>query len=209
MAFSRAAYTVVYPTVRGTGPLFAIIGAWVLFDEPFGTLQWLGVGILLAGIFGLALYNLAMLQSARDRLPAALALAFVTGLAVALYTTWDAYGIRVAADPFTFLAWFFFLDGLAMPAIACARYRAMPEPPALGPLVLRGFAGGLIAVGSFGAVMIATLLDKVGEAAVLRETSAIFAAIIGRFFLGESVGPWRLTLMALIAAGAVIVELGS
>ena len=209
MAFSRAAYTVVYPVVRGTGPLFAVIGAWILFDETFGLGQWMGVAVLLAGIFGLALYNLARLQSGRDGLSAALAIAVVTGLTVALYTTWDAYGIRVAADPFTFLAWFFFLDGLAMPAIACARYRAMPDPPALGPLALRGLVGGVIAVGSFGAVMIATLLDKVGEAAVLRETSAIFAAIIGRFVLGEAVGPWRVALMALIAAGAVIVELGS
>ena len=41
----------------------------------------------------------------------ALALALVTGLFVALYTTVDAYGIRATADPFTFLAWFFMIDG--------------------------------------------------------------------------------------------------
>jgi len=54
----------------------------------------------------------------------------------------------------------------------------------------------------------ATRLDKVGEAAVLRETSTVFAALIGWVVLGEKVGPRRLALMALIAAGAVIVEMG-
>jgi drug/metabolite transporter (DMT)-like permease len=35
----------------------------------------------------------------------------------------------------------------------------------------------------------------------------VFAALIGWLILGESTGPRRLALMALIAAGAVIVEL--
>jgi len=61
---------------------------------------------------------------------------------------------------------------------------------------------------SFGGVMMATRLDKVGEAAVLRETSPVFAALIGWFILGERVGPRRLVLMALIALGAIIVETG-
>jgi drug/metabolite transporter (DMT)-like permease len=43
MAYSRGAYTVVYPVVRGTGPLFAVIGAWLIFDETFTLTQWLGV----------------------------------------------------------------------------------------------------------------------------------------------------------------------
>ena len=35
MAYSRGAYTVVYPVVRGTGPLFAVIGAYFVFGERF------------------------------------------------------------------------------------------------------------------------------------------------------------------------------
>ncbi len=208
MAYMRGAYTVVYPVVRGTGPLLTVIGAYWIFGETFTPQQWLGVAVLLAGIFGLAGYNLVHIVAARDTLPAALGLAFLTGGFVALYTTYDAYGIRAAADPFTFLAWFFFLDGLAIPVIAAKRWGRMPDRPAVGPLMARGVLGGLIAFGSFGSIMLATRLDKVGEAAVLRETSTVFAAVIGWVFLREAVGPRRLALMALIAAGAVIVEFG-
>lgn len=208
MAYTRGAYTVVYPVVRGTGPLFTVIGAGILFGEHFSVTQWGGVATLLIGIFGLAIYNLRHVQLNRDTLWAALGFAFATGLFVALYTTYDAYGIRATADPFTFLAWFFFIDGLTMPIIATLRYRKMTAPPTLGPLMTRGAIGSVIAILSFGSIMLATRLDDVGEAAVLRETSTVFAALIGWLFLKETVGPRRTLLMALIAAGAVIVEMG-
>lgn len=208
MAYTKGSYTVVYPVVRGTGPLFTVIGAYILFAETFTATQWLGVGVLLSGIFGLAAYNLRYLETDRDTLGLALGLAFATGLFVALYTTYDAYGIRATADPFTFLAWFFMIDGAVIPIFAWLRWRNMPNPPTPGPLMLRGFVGGIVAFLSFGSVMLATRLDKVGEAAVLRETSTVFAALIGWLVLKETVGPRRIALMALIALGAVIVEMG-
>ncbi len=208
MAYTKGAFTVVYPVVRGTGPLFTVIGAYLLFGETFSVIQWLGVGVLLAGIFGLAVYNLIFLTAERDTLGLALGLAFITGLFVALYTTYDAYGIRATADPFTFLAWFFLIDGLAIPPVVYLRWRKMAARPDAGPLMLRGVIGGVTAFGSFGSILLATRLDKVGEAAVLRETSTVFAALIGWLVLKETVGPRRIFLMTLIAAGAVIVEMG-
>lgn len=207
-AYSRGAFTVVYPVVRGMGPLFTVFGASLVFGETFTGMQWVGVLILLSGIFGLAAYNWAYLETARDTLKSALLLAVGTGLFVALYTTYDAYGIRATANPFTFLAWFFFIDGLLMPVIAYLRYRNMAEPPAMGPLLARGFVGAIFAYFSFGSIMLATRLDKVGEAAILRETSTVFAAIIGWLVLRETVGPRRIALMTLIALGAVVVEVG-
>lgn len=207
-SYQRGAYTVVYPVMRGTGPLFTVIGATIFFGEHFTLTQWLGVMTLLSGIYGLAFYNLRTITVDRETLVPALWLAVLTGLFVAAYTTYDAYGIRAANDPFTFLAWFFFLDGMTMPLLAYYAYRRMPDPPAFGPLALRGLIGGLVAMASFGSILLATRLDQVGQAAVLRETSTVFAALIGWLMLGERVGPRRLALMGLIAAGAVIVEMG-
>jgi len=207
--YERGAYVVVYPVVRGTGPFFAVIGAYLLFGEVFGPLQWLGVGMLLAGIFGFSLYNLRNVTVDRARMGPALAGAVVTGVIVAIYTTWDAYGIRATADPFTFLAWFFMIDGLlGMWPFALRRLWTIKAQGGIRPLLARGIGGALIAYFSFGGIMLATRLDKVGEAAVLRETSTLFAALIGWLVLKEGIGPRRLSLMALIAAGAVMVEIG-
>lgn len=207
--YTKGAYTVVYPVVRGTAPLFAVIGASIVFGERFSAGQWLGVAVLLSGIFGLALYNLTHITPNRETLPLALGLAVLTGLFVAAYTTYDAYGIRATENPFTFLAWFFTIDGLGFaPLVAIFHRRAVARVDDWGALVRRGVIGGLVAFGSFGSIMMATRLDKVGEAAVLRETSTVFAALIGWLMLGESTGPRRVALMALIATGAVIVEFG-
>ncbi|MEC7760738.1 MAG: DMT family transporter [Pseudomonadota bacterium] len=208
VTYTLGSYTVVYPVVRGTGPLFTVIGAGILFGEHFTMTQWVGVGLLVAAIYGLALYNLKHWQVGRDKLKPALGMAVVTGLFVALYTTVDAYGIRATPDPFTFLAWFFMLDGITFGVYGAVRYARMPDRPTFAPLALRGLIGGLVAFFSFGSVMMATRLDNVGQAAVLRETSTVFAALIGWLVLKESTGPRRVTLMGLIALGAVIVEMG-
>ena len=103
MAYERAAYTVVYPVVRGTGPLVTVLGAWMVFGEMFTGVQWGGVLLLSGGIFALALYNLSRTQVDRGPLIAALGLAVLTGMVVALYTVYDAYGMRAVENPFTFL----------------------------------------------------------------------------------------------------------
>jgi drug/metabolite transporter (DMT)-like permease len=208
MAYSRGAFTVVYPIVRGTGPLVTVLAAGVVFAETYSAAQWMGVLMLSGGILALAAVNLTAGGIDRAVLGQAVALAFLTGLFTAAYTTYDAYGIRATPNPFTFLAWFFLADGLIFPWIAAARYRRMFDPPELGPLVRRGVAGGLVAYVSFGSIMLATRLDKVGQAAVLRETSVVFAALIGWAFLGERVGWLRAALVVLIALGAVVVEFG-
>jgi len=208
MAYERAAYTVVYPVVRGTGPIVTVFGAWMVFGEVFSTTQWAGVALVSGAIFALAGYNLQQTKVDRGPLIAALGLALVTGFVVAFYTVYDAWGIRSTLDPFTFLAWFFVVDGLAFPFLALRRWGRMVDRPSPRPLLLRGFIAALVAYVSFGSVMLATRLDKVGEAAVLRETSTVFAALIGWVFLKETVGPVRALCMAAIAAGAVIVEFG-
>lgn len=207
--YTKGAYIVVYPVVRGSAPFFAVIGALLLFGERFLPLQWLGVAVLVSGILGVSMYNLRNITVDRATMGPALIGAAFTGVTVAAYTTWDAYGIRATADPFTFLAWFFMLDGIVgMSTLGVLRWWHMADRPATGPLLARGLTGAMVAFFSFGSIMLATRLDKVGEAAVLRETSTVFAALIGWLVLKEGIGPRRLALMTLIAGGAVLVEFG-
>ncbi len=208
LAYERAAYTVVYPVVRGTGPVITVLAASVVFSETYTAMQWTGIALLSLSIFALAAWNLREETLDPRALKIGLAWALLGGFFVALYTTYDAWGIREAPDPLTFVAWFFLVSSVDFAVLGWRRYHRMADAPTPGPLVLRGLIGALIAYVSFGGVLIATYLDKVGEAAVLRETSTVFAALIGWFILGERVGPRRLVMMAGIALGAVIVEFG-
>jgi drug/metabolite transporter (DMT)-like permease len=139
----------------------------------------------------LAFFNLIYLVASRETLPTALILAVCTGIFVALYTTIGAYGIRVTVDPIAFIVSFFLFDSLSITPYAFYRWNNLAQKPNIFLLAMRGVVGGFVAVFSFGSIMLATRLDKVGEAAVLRETSTVFAAIIGWLFLKETVGPRR------------------
>lgn len=206
LAYTRGAYTAVYPVIRGTGPLITVAGAIVIFNESYTALQWLGVLALSGGLLLLALRNVAEDRMDPARLRLALMWAVAAGLMVAAYTTFDAWAIRKASDPLTFVVWLFFLSSFDFALIGLLRWRQLRVP--LAPLARRGLTGALVGYVSFGGVMLATRIDSVGEAAVLRETSVVFAAIFGWFLLGERVGPRRLALMVLIALGAVLVEFG-
>jgi drug/metabolite transporter (DMT)-like permease len=144
----------------------------------------------------------------RETLGAALFLAICTGGFVALYTTVDAFGIRATANPFTFLAWFFLIDSVFMPAFTVRRWWGLPRDQIVS-LIKRGGLGACVAFVSFGGIMLATRVGNVGQAAVLRETSTVFSALIGWLMLGESTGPRRVATMAMIAAGAAIVQLAA
>jgi drug/metabolite transporter (DMT)-like permease len=209
LAYERAAYTVVYPVVRGTGPLVTLAFAALFLGEHYRALQWAGVALLSGAILMLAVVNLRGVRIGRRALYAGLGWALAGGLLVAVYTTYDAWGIRLTPDPFTFLAWFFLITAVDFPtllAVRLARGRAVVPP--LRPLMLRGVIGALVAFVSFGGVMLATRLGRVGEVAALRETSTVFAAVIGWAVLGEKVGMLRAALMGLIALGAVLVQIG-
>ena len=204
-AYELGAFTVVYPVVRGTGPLVTVLVAGVLFAEVYSPRQWIGVMVLSLSILALAWVNLRGVTIARSALLAALGYAVATGTLVAAYTVYDAWGIRLAEHPAVFLAWFFVVDGVLFPVLAWRRRLTQSAPPDLLPLLRRGLFGAVIAMASFAAIMLATRIGKVGEAAVLRETSVIFGALIGWWFLGERVGLLRAALICLIAVGAILV----
>ncbi len=210
-SFHLGAFTVVYPISRGTGPLVTALFAMAVFSERLAALQWVGLLMLSGGIAGLALANIA--QQRKDgldpkKLSVAINVAIATGMMIAVYTTIDAYGIRLAQNPFTFLAWFFFMGGFGIPLLAMLRWRRLAMRPRVGPLFVRGVIGAFVALISFGAVMLATRLGKVSEAAALRETSIIFATLIGVFIFREKIDARRVAIIAVIAAGAVLVEIG-
>ena len=110
---------------------------------------------------------------------------------VALYSTCDAWGIRATANPFTLPAWVFMLGGLFIPRWSRTGAGAGCRSVKSQPLARRGGPGAFVACFPFGSILLATRLGRIGRAAVLRKTSTVIAALIGRAVPGEKVGPPR------------------
>ena len=118
-----------------------------------------------------------------------------------MYTVIDGTGARHGATPFSFAAWLFFLDG-ALFAVAGHYWRGSKLWTTMRLSWLAGLISGLVAVVSYGVFIWALSLGALGTVAALRETSVLFAALIGAFVLRERLRPARIILGIVLIAHA-------
>ena len=192
----------VYPLARGTAPLIvALVGA-----------IWLGESMTAgktAAVAAIALGVIVMSRSggSLDRLPRkALLYALGTACFTASYTLVDGVGARIAETASGYVLWMFAGDALGLTGFALATR----GPGALGRLLpawRSGIAAGGLSLGSYWIAIWAFTLAPLALVAALRETSVLFAMLIGVFLLGERANPWRWLSAGLILSGVVLMRL--
>lgn len=182
----------VYPVMRGGGPMIVALTGVLAFREILQPAEWLGVVLVCAGI-------LAFASGAHDRRATlfALANAFVIGA----YTLIDAAGARASGAPVSYTFWFFVANGLVIFMLGLTQ-RGNALPAYFLRHRLRALAGGACALGAYSIALWAMTRAPVALVAVLRETSVIFAAVIGALVFRE-----KMTRRRLIATGAVLAGL--
>lgn len=182
----------VYPVMRGGGPMIVAASGALAFAEVLRVNEWLGVLLICAGI-------LAFASGAHDRRATWFALA--NAVVIGAYTLIDAAGARASAAPVSYTLWFFVANGVVITAIGLAT-RGRAVPAYFRRHWLRAAAGGACALGAYSIALWAMTRAPVALVAVLRETSVIFAAVLGAAVLKE-----KLTRRRLVATGAVLAGL--
>jgi drug/metabolite transporter (DMT)-like permease len=69
--------------------------------------------------------------------------------------------------------------------------------------------GGILMFAGYAVVIYAMTLAPMARIAALRETSVVFAALIGAVFLKEPVARLRIVAAVIVAAGVMTLFLGS
>jgi drug/metabolite transporter (DMT)-like permease len=190
-----------YPVARGTSPALIALGGSVFAGEWMAPLGIAGVGLVCAGIFMLAAARTeAGLSGPRDmNLPAALA----TGVSIAAYSVVDGLGVRASGNWIAYTgALFAFFLVMPLWYLALQGRVALVMPLAE---VLKSAIGGLISLLAYGAIIWAVQANAMGAVSALRETSVVFAALLGAAFLGERLSTLRIVACCVIALGAVCV----
>ena len=190
----------VYPVARGIAPVGVMVLALLLADEIPTTIQITGIALVCMGLFGFLGRN----AGASFR---ALGYAILTGLIIASYTVLDGLGVRSTASPFSFAAWIFIIDGFGTLALTLYLRRGAFFTAAL-PILKIAIPGGAIAGFAYVAVMWALGQGTMGSVSAIRESSIVFAAIIGTLFLGEPMGSRRIIASIIVLIGIVVLNLG-
>jgi drug/metabolite transporter (DMT)-like permease len=191
-----------YPLMRGVAPLLvAGFGAAVLGELP-GVWMWLGILFISGGVIGIAFVGGAsFLHNKR-----ATAWALTNAALIAAYTLVDGTGVRLAGSTASYAVWMFFLDGFPY-VLIIAWLRRGELLPYTRRNWHRGLAGGAFSVAAYAIALWAMTRAPIAAVAALRETSVIFAAILGAWLLKEPFGPARLAGAAAVAAGVIALKL--
>jgi drug/metabolite transporter (DMT)-like permease len=205
--YRNADLSVAYPIMRGAAPLMAAMIAFATLGERIAPVAVLGVAALVAGVLLMGASGLA-----HRRLDvAALAAALVNSVVIAAYSVVDGEGARLSGSgslhAFAYNAWADALTAMAYaPIVFALRGRATPAALARG--WRRGIVGGFAAFVAYAIVVWAMTRAPIATVAALRETSVVFAAVIGVALLGEPFRPQRAAASLIILAGVAALRLG-
>jgi phosphonate utilization associated putative membrane protein len=189
-----------YPLMRGTAPLLVALFGVALLNEHPSAATWLGIVLISAGIL-----SIGLLQKGRAQRDATL-WALTNAVIIAGYTLVDGAGVRLSGTAPGYVAWMFLLQGFIFIGIVVALRRDTALRYA-GRNWRRGLGGGLFLIGSYGIVLWAMTRAPVAAVAALRETSVIFAAMLGSMFLKEPFGRQRLIGACAVALGVMALRL--
>lgn len=181
--------TQVYPIARGVAPLIVALFSVVVLGVQLAPIQMLAILIIGCGIISLALVRGA---DGQHNCNAAL-FALTTGLFIASYSLVDGLGARIAGSSLGFYSWLAIGNGVIM-----AVYLGIKTPKTLSAIATRGRSvflfGGSASFVAYAIVTWAFTQAPIALVTAIRETSIVFALLIGVFLLKE-----RLDLMKVFA----------
>ncbi|MDB5750870.1 MAG: protein of unknown function transrane [Ramlibacter sp.] len=205
-AYRHGDLGLTYPLMRGVAPLLVALSAALTVGEHLSPLSWAGVAGVCAGVLALGLSVQALNQ------PRAVAFALANAVIIAIYTVVDAIGVRKAVDgggtALQYLAALFALDGWPFALLVLRRRGfavAWPYARARAPLALIGAAASF---GSYGIALWAMTRAPVATVAALRESSVLFAVLLGVFLLKEALSLRRILGTAAILGGVIALRFG-
>jgi drug/metabolite transporter (DMT)-like permease len=207
LLYRSADLSVAYPIMRGLAPLIAALIALATLGEAPTPIASLGVAGLVSGVLMMGVSGLAHGRIDRRTLMVAL----INSAVIAVYSVIDGQGARLSgagsAFAFAYNSWADALTALAyLPIILCLRGRA-----AVGAFARDwrlGLVGGLAAFLGYAIVVWAMTRAPIAAVAALRETSVVFAAIIGVVALGEPFHEHRAIAALVILAGIILLRVG-
>jgi drug/metabolite transporter (DMT)-like permease len=192
---------VVYPISRGSAPLLVTAGAALFAGEHLSAPALAAIAIISLGIVALSQSHLATAP------PRTLVIAIATGAVIAGYSVIDGMGARLAENSFSYAFWLEAVECLPWTFVLLLRRGTLRGGGAAAGEHWRAMVGGMVSILAYALVVWAMTHGALGIVTALRETSVVFAALIGWLFLGERFTWRRLVTCCGIAAGIVMLAL--
>lgn len=201
-AYQHGDLSVVYPIARGIVPALVSLWAMLLLGEVLPLMVWAGIGLIVTGI---VLSNWKALRSGIGI--SALVLSLGTGLCISIYSLVDGVGVRLSGNILSYWVWGAFLHLFIAVFAGWRRRQTLAQlPPKIWVV---GIAGGMVSMTAYGLILYAKNFAPLGIVSALRETSVIFATLIGFVILKEGNWKRRLGAAVLMVIGITMIALNA
>ena len=200
-AYEQGDLSRVYPLARGGAPMIVLAVSLVFALDPV-TLPEIA-GVLLLGA-GLAVMARGVFTSGESR--RMLPFAAGSACATAAYTLTDGIGARIGGDPVGYTGWLLIAAAVFyVPAILALRgARVVPRAPRVWGV---GLVAGACSFAAYAIVVWAMTQAPIALVAALRETSILFAVLIGWWVFREVMNRQKALAALLIVAGVVLTRI--
>lgn len=193
--------TQVYPVARGIAPLIVAMVSVSILNVVLG---WVEVAAIV--LIGTGLLSLGLVRGhGGARNPKAALLAAITGCFIAGYSLVDGLGAREAGTAVGFYGW-----SAIGNAIVFAAFMRINKPGTLGRLWSEGrfvlIVGGAASYCAYVLVVWGFTQAPIALVTALRETSIIFALIIGVVFMKERLDLFKVGSTFLTLLGAILLR---
>ncbi|UCV02910.1 DMT family transporter [Dechloromonas denitrificans] len=196
-AYEGGGLVLSYTIMRGVPPLIVALASGPLLGEPLRADDWLGIVLICCGVIGIGFASGNSLRALLGQ-PATRA-ALMNAGAIAAYTVVDGYGARLSGAPLSYAFSLFVLEPLFILGLSYRRQGRAMLVYFRGNWRL-GVVGAVCSMAAYATVLWAMTQAPIAMVAALRETSVVFAVLLGCLWFKEGkLGP------ALAAALVVVV----
>ena len=197
-AYQYGDFSVVYPISRGLAPLIVLVFSLFFTSDTFSGYELSAILLISTGVACLSASNL---KKGLSLLPVGYAL--FTAAAIAGYTLLSGIGVRHAGSFIVFSGYIEVFAGTGV--LVFIAFKRKCNPFAL--IIKRnktGIFAGIISVCGFSSALWAMTQIPIASVAALRETSIIFAGLIGVLYFKEGQTLLRITAASAVALGVVL-----
>mgnify|MGYP001406604531 FL=1 len=200
LAYQKGDLSLVYPITRGLAPVMVALGAQIWIGESLPVLAWLGILAVSAGVMVLSqgIFKTAVPKTS-------IVAAVIVATLVASYSLVDGIGVRLSDSIMGYIGWLFTAEACVALFIFKTRWARLRLLPVKTWLL--GFIGGILSATAYALVLYVKTEAPLGVVSALRETSVIFAALIGVIWFGEGPKTRRLLAGVIVGVGTVLIGL--
>lgn len=201
MSYRTGDLSQVYPLFRGLAPVLVAVGAAIFAREYLSPGSILGIALISFGLTSLTLFGGRLGRIS----PAALRWGLATSVLIAFYTVTDGLGVRAAGNSYSYIFWLFLLESIPISFFLLA-YRRREWMAYLSAKPGKVILGGLASSTAYALVIYAMGLGAMAMVSSIRETSVIFAALIGTLLFREPFGRQRIIAAIFVTIGIGLIR---